>query len=171
MKLFSSMSLFCLCVATFLVFATPNVVAAEAGTYPNLALHRPTTGSPICKPGEEAEKAVDGLVASKTQNKFCSLQSPSWLQIDLQEVRAIHGFTVKHAGAGDEPLWMNTRAFAISVSRDGQQWEEIVSVRDNTASVTRHPIPAVQARYVKLVVTKPTQTDDPATRIYELEVW
>jgi hypothetical protein len=26
-------------------------------------------------------------------------------------------------------------------------------------------------RYVELDVSEPTQTDDPATRIYELEVW
>jgi hypothetical protein len=145
--------------------------ADGAGPHDNLALHRPTTGSPICKPGEEAKKAVNGLVASKTQDKFCSLQQPSWLQVDLQSVRTVHGFTLKHAGAGDEPVSMNTRAFVIRTSPDGRQWSTAVTVRDNTASISRHSVAAVQARYVRLEVTVPTQDADPATRIYELEVW
>lgn len=151
---------------------TVSALSAEvAEAHEDLALHRPVTGSPICKPGEEAVKAVNGRVASKTQDKFCSLQTPSWLQIDLQGVRTLHGFTLKHAGAGGEPAAMNTRAFTIRTSLDGRQWTTAVSVRDNTADISRHPIAAIQARYVRLDVTVPTQTADPATRIYEFEAW
>lgn len=138
----------------------------------NYALNRPTTGSSICKPGEEAEKAVNGLWASKTQDKFCSKERPAWLQIDLGSEREVHGFRIRHAGAGNEPVTMNTRAFQISTSRDGKAWAVVVSVKDNHDSVSTHPIKLTQARYVRLVVTQPTQTnDDSATRIYEVEVW
>jgi hypothetical protein len=137
----------------------------------NLALGKPVTGSPICKPGEEASKAVNGKVASKTQDKFCTLQTPSWLRIDLQQVSQITGFTIKHAGAGDEPIAMNTRAFTLRVSPNGKTWKTVVDEPANTASVTEHRIAPERARYVELDVTKPTQTDDPATRIYEVEVW
>jgi mannosyl-glycoprotein endo-beta-N-acetylglucosaminidase len=160
-----------LCVLAGGAWAPPARSAEVTGAHANLALHRPTTGSPICKPGEEAEKAVNGLITSKTQDKFCSLQQPSWLRVDLQSVRTLHGFTLRHAGAGGEPVSMNTRAFAISISHDGRQWARVVSVRDNTADVSRHPIAAARARYVRLDVTVPTQDGDPATRIYELEAW
>lgn len=137
----------------------------------DLALGKPVVGAPICKPGEEASKAVNGKVASKTQDKFCTLQRPGWLRVDLERPTAVSGFTIKHAGAGDEPVSMNTRAFKLRVSLDGKTWKTVVTEHDNTASVTHHPIATQQVRYVELDVSEPTQTDDPATRIYELEVW
>ncbi len=148
--------------------------AVWAGDAPavDYALNRPTTGSSICKPGEEAGKAVNGLWASKTQDKFCSKERPAWLQIDLGSEREVHGFRIRHAGAGNEPVTMNTRAFQVRTSRDGKAWTVAVSVANNHDSVSTHPIKLVRARYVRLVVTQPTQTnDDPATRIYEVEVW
>lgn len=156
----------CLVAASLL---TVPVVSLAA--HVDLALGKAVTGSPICKPGEEAVKAVNGKLASKTQDKFCTRDVPSWLRIDLGQVTQVSGFTIKHAGAGAEPEAMNTRAFTVRVSSDGKAWTPVVDVTANTASVTEHRITPVQARYVELDVTKPTQTDDPATRIYEVEVW
>lgn len=138
----------------------------------NLALHRPATGSAICKPGEEAEKAVNGLLASKTHDKFCSLQRPAWLRIDLQAERELRGFTVKHAQAGGEAAAMNTRAFALSVSSDGASWRQVAKADDNVVGVSVHRIAPTRARYVRLDVSQPAQDPaDPATRIYEVEAW
>jgi hypothetical protein len=142
---------------------------ADAAT--NHALNRPVTGSPICKPGEEAEKAVNGRIRSWTHDKFCSLETPSWLQVDLGQARSVHSFTLRHAGASGEARSMNTRAFRISTSLDGRAWETAVDVRDNTLDVSVHDVAPRQARYVRLDVTGPSQdADDSATRIYELEV-
>jgi mannosyl-glycoprotein endo-beta-N-acetylglucosaminidase len=155
-----------------ITFGADRAAWANDGQQVNYALHQPTTGSVICKPGEEAEKAVNGLWASKTQDKFCSKQQPGWLQIDLGSEHELHGFRIRHAGAGGEPATMNTRAFQISTSDDAQIWTMVASVENNHDSISTHPIKPVRARYVRLVVTKPTQTeDDPATRIYEVEVW
>lgn len=162
------------CIAmTLFVTSLPvaTVTAADAAPV-NVALHRPATGSAICKPGEEAEKAVNGLLASKTHDKFCSLVRPAWLRVDLQSERTLRGFTVKHAQAGDEPASMNTRAFALSVSRDGVNWRQVVKVDDNVDGVSVHRIAPVRARYMRLDVSQPAQDPaDPATRIYELEAW
>lgn len=147
-----------------------SCLADEAVT--NWALHRPATGSPICKPGEEAEKAVNGLLASKTHDKFCSLQRPAWLRVDLESERSVSGFTVKHAEAGAEPASMNTRAFSLSVSLDGEHWKRVVTVGNNQDGVSVHRIEPTPARYVRLDVDQPAQDpSDPATRIYELDVW
>ena len=143
--------------------------AVAPGT--NLALDRPATGSPICKPGEEAEKAVNGRNASWTHDKFCTLETPAWLQVDLGGEHGVHSFTIRHAGAAGEAADLNTRAFRISTSLDGQRWDTAVEVSDNTESVTQHEVAPRRARYVRLDVTGPTQkAEDPATRIYELEV-
>lgn len=149
----------------------PGAAPTGADTGVNFALNRTTTGSPICKPGEEAEKAVNGLIASWTHDKFCSLQSPAWLQVDLGQERSVRRFIVKHAGAAGEAASMNTRAFRISTSRDGQAWDTAVDVRDNSRDVSEHDIAPRVVRYVRLDVSAPTQVPgDPATRIYELEV-
>ncbi|MGO1070037.1 discoidin domain-containing protein [Lysobacter sp. CA199] len=157
-----------------LALAAVSLLPLHAGeaARTNLALHRPITGSAICKPGEEASKAVNGLLASKTHDKFCSLQRPAWLRIDLQSERTLHGFTLKHAQAGGEAAAMNTRAFALSVSRDGVSWRQVAKVDDNVEGVSVHRIAATRARYVRLDVSQPAQdAADPATRIYELEAW
>lgn len=147
------------------------LVASSATAAENFALHRPVTGSPICKPGEEAIKAVDGRLSSKTEHKFCTLEKPAWLQIDLQARRQVRELVVKHAGAGGEAVAMNTRAYALALSEDGRQWRQAVSVRDNRDSVRRHAIAPTWARYVRLEVSEPAQDPaDPATRIYEVEV-
>ncbi|QWP76827.1 discoidin domain-containing protein [Lysobacter sp. K5869] len=145
--------------------------ALSASASENFSLHRPVTGSPICKPGEEAIKAVDGRLSSKTEHKFCTLEKPAWLQVDLQARRQVREFVVKHAGAGGEAAAMNTRAYALSLSEDGKRWRRVVSVRDNRDSVRTHAIAPTWARYVRLDVSEPAQDPaDPATRIYELEV-
>ena len=144
---------------------------ARAGAGINLALNRPAIGSPICKPGEEAGKAFNGRNESWTHDKFCSLEKPAWLQVDLGAVHTVHGFTVRHAGAAGEAERMNTRAYRIGTSLDGRTWETAVEVRDNTRNVTVHDIAPRQARHVRMDVIEPTQArEDPATRIYELEV-
>lgn len=161
------------CRCASLTLALACAVCAGAGhARENFALHRPATGSAICKPGEEAAKAVNGSNTSWTHDKFCSLVRPAWLQVDLQALRKLHGVTVRHAGASGEAKSMNTRAFVISVSCDGKRWTPVAKVEDNRDDVSEHSFAPVKARYLRLDVSRPTQGDgDPATRIYEIEAW
>jgi hypothetical protein len=58
----------------------------------------------------------------------------------------------------------NTVNFTISVSTDNVSWTTPVSVSNNTASITTHPV-SVTARYIRLTTT------DPTARIYEFEAY
>ncbi|HVK21823.1 MAG TPA: discoidin domain-containing protein [Actinokineospora sp.] len=69
------------------------------------------------------------------------------------------------------PTGRRWKAFTIQLSTDGATWSTPVSVANNTAGVTTHPIAATSARYARLNVTAPTQGTDPAARIYEFEVY
>lgn len=159
------------CRLAALSFVAAVTLCAPAAAAENFALGRPAAGSPICKPGEEAGKAFDGRLSSKTEHKYCTLQRPAWLQVDLQQRRQVREFVLKHAGAGGEPAAMNTRAYALSLSDDGVHWRTVVRVGGNRDSVRRHAIAPAWARYVRLEVSEPAQDPaDPATRIYELEV-
>ncbi|WP_436495479.1 discoidin domain-containing protein [Actinokineospora sp. HUAS TT18] len=146
------------------VTATPALAADT-----NLALSKPATGSTACATAEGPDKAVNGSVSGGNSDKFCSLASTKYLQVDLGGSATISGFTVKHAGAGGEPTTYNTKAFTIATSADGTNWTTQVTVTNNTASTTTHPVTAT-GRYARLNITTPTQTSDTAARIYEFEV-
>ncbi|MFD4531616.1 discoidin domain-containing protein [Kitasatospora sp. NPDC058397] len=137
----------------------------------NLALNRPATASGQCNANEGPAKAVNGTVNGGTGDKWCSLNSSKWLEVDLGSAKQLSKFVVKHAGAGGESAAFNTRDFSIQVrSNTTDPWTTVADVTGNTAGTTTHPVTST-ARYVRLVVTKPTQNTDPAARIYEFEAW
>ncbi|MFI5530421.1 discoidin domain-containing protein [Kitasatospora sp. NPDC051853] len=144
-----------------------------SGTTPqtNLALNRPATASGTCNANEGPAKAVNGSVTGGNSDKWCTLTSSKWLEVDLGAAKPLSGFVVKHAGAGGESAGYNTRDFTVQVrNATTDPWSTAVTVTGNTAGTTTHPV-NLTARYVRLVVTKPTQSTDPAARIYEFEAW
>ncbi|WP_309113290.1 discoidin domain-containing protein [Saccharothrix sp.] len=150
------------------------ITSYQKGTTPppaNLALNKAATGSASCNSAEGPAKAVNGSVTGGNSDKFCSLASSKWLRVDLGSAQTVGSFTVRHAGAGGESTSYNTKAFTIQTSTDGTNWTTRVTVTDNTANVTTHPITPTSARYLRLNVTTPTQTSDPAARIYEFEAY
>ncbi len=91
--------------------------------------------------------------------------------MDLGSAKPLTKFVVKHAQAGGESASFNTRDFSVQVrSAATDPWTTVATVTGNTAGTTTHPV-TTTARYVRLVVTKPTQGTDQAARIYEFEAW
>lgn len=128
--------------------------ATEADTYVN--------------DNEAPQFAVDGDISKK----WCATGgAPHEITIDLGEVRSVSAVDISHAEAGGESADMNTKSYAIYVSEDGGAFEEVRSVTRNTAGTTHDTFAPVNARFVKLVVNKPTQGSDSAARIYEIEVY
>ncbi|MEU9131473.1 discoidin domain-containing protein [Kitasatospora sp. NPDC048540] len=137
----------------------------------NLALGRPATASGQCNSAEGPAKAVNGSVGGGNSDKWCTLTTAKWLEVDLGSAHQLSRFTVKHAAAGGESATWNTRDYTVQVrSSTADPWTTAATVTGNTAATTTSPA-AVTARYVRLVITKPTQTGDPAARIYEFEAW
>lgn len=117
---------------------------------------------------EAPQFAVDGDISKK----WCATGgAPHEITIDLGEVRSVSAVDISHAEAGGESADMNTKSYAIYVSEDGGAFEEVRSVTRNTAGTTHDTFAPVNARFVKLVVNKPTQGSDSAARIYEIEVY
>lgn len=152
-----------------------SVSAAMNGTTPtgppDLALGKSVTGSAPCNANETPAKAVNGSVSGGNSDKFCSLTSPAQLTVDLGAAYSLTGLEIDHASAGGEAASYNTRAYTVQVSTNGTTWTTVAQATANTAGVTTHSLTATSARYVRLNVTTPTQTTDPATRIYELKVF
>ena len=155
--------------AWYTLNAIPGVTPPPGGAN-NLALNRPATADSSCSTTEGPAKAVNGSVTGGNGDKWCSTGSAKWLQVDLGSVRTMNRFVVRHAGAGGENTAWNTRDFTVQTSPDGTTWTTRTTVTGNTASNTTHDVAALAARYVRLNISAPTSTTDPAARIYEFEV-
>ncbi len=139
-----------------------------AGDLELLSQGRPTEATAYVNSNEAPEFAVDGDVTKK----WCATGTPPHeLTIDLEEVKTVSAVTISHAEAGGESPDMNTKNYVISVSEDGTQFTDVVTVTRNNAGVSTDTFAPVKARYVKLSVIKPTQGSDTAARIYEVEVY
>jgi hypothetical protein len=91
----------------------------------NIALGRPVTGSIPCRPDRGPEKAVNGSVSGGEADSWCSVDRPSFLQVDLGATRPVTRFVVKHASAGGEREESDTQAFNIQVSLDGKAFTTV----------------------------------------------
>jgi predicted alpha-1,2-mannosidase len=147
---------------------TPPATAPALGT--NLALNKTVTSSSTpCASSEVAANVVDGVL--KGNSKWCTMASPASLVVDLGSVQTVGSFVLKNAGLGGENTAWNTNAYTLQLSTDDSNWTTVVNVTGNQASRAYYTITPRQARYVQINVTKPTNTTDTATRLYELEVY
>ena len=118
---------------------------------------------------ERAECALD----DNAETKWCDVSGarPKYITVDLGKVQPIRGWYVMHAGL--ESLDYITKEYSLEVctTPDGD-WQRVDTVRDNTSLETDRLLATpVEARYVRLLVTKPDQSEGNATRIYEFSVY
>ncbi|WP_071130902.1 endo-beta-N-acetylglucosaminidase [Enterococcus timonensis] len=145
-----------------------TVTEDAAGDLALLSANVPTEASGFTNDGEAPEMANDGII----DTKWCAVGTPPHeLTMDLGADKTISEVHLAHAEAGGESPDMNTRAFAIEVSSDGVNFTRVSRVINNTAAESVHTFAAVEARYVKIIVDKPTQGSDSAVRIYEMGVY
>ena len=118
---------------------------------------------------ERAEFAVD----DNTDTKWCdnSDKTEKFIDFDLGGVKTVHGWYVLHAAS--ESNSYITRDFSLKVrSSESEEWRSADSVTGNTDPETNRSLPApVQARYVRLSVTRGEQGGRNTARIYEFSVY
>jgi hypothetical protein len=91
------------------------------------------------------------------------------LVLDLGGSRSISGYRIKHAGYTSGQTAFNTRDFTVEVAqRSGGPWRRVDVVTGNIENLTARRFGRpVQARYLRLTVQRPTQSDDTTARIVE----
>jgi predicted alpha-1,2-mannosidase len=136
----------------------------------DLALNRPATADSQCSASEGPGQAVNGSYSGGWSDKWCSLGTSRWLQIDLGSSRHVGSIVVRHASAGGEDAGWNTRDFDLLSSPDGSTWTSLAQVRGNTAGTTTTAVDTT-ARFLRLNVITPTSTGDSAARVYEVEAY
>lgn len=117
---------------------------------------------------EGPEFIVDG----KMDTKWAAIGNPPHeITIDLGEIKTVSEVHIAHAEAGGEGPDMNTKVYSIEVSEDGKEFTQVSKTINNTEADSVNTFTAVPARYIKLIIDKPTQGSDSAARIYEVEVY
>lgn len=145
-----------------------TISAQVTGELTLLSQGKDTEATAFVNDNEAPPFAVDGDVTKK----WCATGNPPHaITIDLGSVMAVSEVRIFHAQAGGEGESMNTKAYTILVSEDGQEFTEVAKVLKNTLGETSDTFKVANARYVKLSVDKPTQGSDTAARIYEIEVY
>ena len=122
-----------------------------------------------CVAGEEPVNAL----SENDFRKWCGKSDENgccWLEVDLGDEKKIDGWLVRHAGVRENEAW-NTADFRLEYRTDAKEdWKVADSVTDNRESVTLRDFAPVNARYVRLFVTKPTHDGNEFSRIYNLQV-
>ena len=120
---------------------------------------------------------------AKTNIKYAANGSPSdgymwisqsatdtaWVQMDFKEIFRISRYVVRHAEAGGLDPELNSRDFTIETSLDGETWTIVGNHTDNISPVTDASITPVEARYVRVNVTK--GGNDGYVRIGDIEIY
>ncbi len=91
------------------------------------------------------------------------------LEIDLGTQRKVRRCVVRHAGDHGLDAALNTRDFAIQLSRDGKAWKTAALVRGNRANVSDLEFPALEARRLRIVIADPG--GDATARIADVEIF
>ena len=108
--------------------------------------------------GERAECALD----DNAETKWCDVSGarPKYITVDLGRTQQIRGWYVMHE-----------YSLEVCTTPDGD-WQRVDTVRDNTSLETDRLLATpVEARYVRLLVTKPDQSEGNTARIYEFSVY
>lgn len=136
----------------------------------NLVFGKPVTErSGEVNRSERAELALDDNI----ETKWCDVSGarPKFITVDLGSEQTVHGWTVMHAGL--ESLDYTTKEYSLQVRMTpDEEWKTVDTVFDNKELETDRLLSEpVQARYVRLLVTKPDQSEGNTVRIYEFSVY
>lgn len=133
----------------------------------NLSLNKSAKASSFVNENEAPQYALDGNV----KTKWCAVGSaPHTLTIDLGGIKTIGELEISHAEAGGESSGMNTKAYSLEVSNDGEKFTPVLNIDNNIKAISNDAFPVTKARYVRLNIIQPTQGADSAARIYEVTV-
>lgn len=133
----------------------------------NFALNQSVQVDSFTNESESGPKAVDG----KLNTKWCAVGPGKHnITIDIGKSEKINQVLIDHAQKGGESPDMNTSDYTIEISKDNQNWTEVVNVKKNKLGETKDSFKQTEARYVRITATKPTQGADTAVRLYEIQV-
>ena len=119
--------------------------------------------------GEHPRLMVDG----NSETKWCDTSIlPNYVDFDLGENKTISGWKLLNAGQ-ESQSWITSDCFLQVKNAVNEEWKTVDGIFGNSSNeVSRNLSQPVEVRYVRLLVTRPTQSKNGnAVRIYEFNVY
>ena len=119
--------------------------------------------------GEHPRLMVDG----NSETKWCDTSIlPNYVDFDLGENKTISGWKLLNAGQ-ESQSWITSDCFLQVKNAVNEEWKTVDGIVGNSGNeVSRNLSQPIEARYVRLLVTRPTQSKNGnAVRIYEFNVY
>ena len=136
----------------------------------NVALRKPCTCHTYRLEHEKPERAFNGSSADKWAGEIND-QGFGWLEVDLGEVTPICRILAEHCGEYEDHCDDSVDFRLECRERTEDDWTLIRDVHDNHTHVTIYDFEPVDARYVRIYITRPTPGTDKTCRIYQMHVY
>lgn len=151
--------------------------ASGGGGSANLALGATATATsshPSFPPG----RAVSGQWGPGYEGWVSAIGKPQTITVDLGTSKTFTRYVVRHdSAARPAETANNTKSFQVQTSTDNQSWSTWDTIANNAAAVTDRTLASRTARWIRLVITEPTQgttpdsQQNPRARIGQLELY
>jgi hypothetical protein len=136
----------------------------------NVAYGKPATCHTYRLENEKPENAFNGSSANKWAGEIND-QGFGWLEVDLGEITPISKCLFEHCGEYEDHC-DDTVNFKIEYrAHEEDEWSLIRDVNENHEHVTIYEFEPVNARYVRIYITRPTPGFDKTCRIYQMHVY
>ena len=136
----------------------------------NVAFRKPCRSHTYRFEHETPDHAFNGTSANKWAGEIND-QGFGWLEVDLGEVTPIHKILEEHCGEYEDHC-DSTVTFRLECrASEEDEWTLLQDVPENHDYWTIHEFPPVNARYVRIYITRPTPGYDKTCRIYQMHVY
>ncbi|MBE6652291.1 MAG: hypothetical protein E7610_02610 [Ruminococcaceae bacterium] len=136
----------------------------------NVALRKPCRSHTYRFEHETPDHAFNGTSADKWAGEIND-QHFGWLEVDLGEITPIHKILAEHCGEYEDHC-DSTVTFRLECrASEEDDWTLLEDVQENHDYWTIHEFAPVNARYVRIYITRPTPGFDKTCRIYQMHVY
>jgi len=112
----------------------------------------------------DAANAFDGSFTTGWE-----AEGGNWLSVDLGQEYKINRYVLKNAETNYQDSTLNTKAWRLQVSNDGENWRTIDTVTNNSDAIAYREAKADSARYVRLLIDDPGA--DGVARVQDMEIY
>lgn len=127
----------------------------------NAALHKPVASSPSPYGYGTPFDAVNGTVNDNGWTRPVADGKDQTMEIDLQGIYNLRYLELSHDNRA--PAY-NTKAYRIDVSSDQESWHLVAELSGNDKPRTTHQIDPVDARYIRLTLKPPFESNSLMVR-------
>jgi hypothetical protein len=117
------------------------------------------------------KSAAGNVTDGNDATKWTSTAAEKWMMLDMGSKKEISRFMIRHAGSNKEYTYLNTKAYKVQYSLDGRDWKTLYEDRYSYENITDKVVNTTAARYVKLIITVPTQSSINKATIYSFDLY